>query len=61
MVMETYCHGLLASGTLRRALLEKIGARSNARDHAEYVDAALNAEHQGCHTWPVRPPREDRA
>ena len=41
-VMGTYCHGLLASGKLRRALLEKIGARSNARNHGDYVDAALN-------------------
>jgi len=41
-VMGTYCHGLLASGKLRRALLEKVGARSNARDHGDYVDAALN-------------------
>ncbi|WP_239807326.1 cobyric acid synthase [Croceicoccus hydrothermalis] len=41
-VMGTYCHGLLASGHLRRALLEKIGARSDARDHGQYVDAALD-------------------
>lgn len=43
-VMGTFCYGLLASGKLRRALLEKVGAQSNARDHAEYVDAARQIE-----------------
>lgn len=41
-VMGTYCHGLLASGGLRRALLGLIGARSGAADHERIVDAALD-------------------
>ncbi|WP_067732400.1 cobyric acid synthase [Novosphingobium naphthalenivorans] len=41
-VMGTYCHGLLASGDLRRALLARIGVRSHARDHGALVDAALD-------------------
>ena len=40
-VMGTYCHGLLASGPLRRALLARVGARSDAADHAAVVEAAL--------------------
>ncbi|MCD1623459.1 cobyric acid synthase [Citromicrobium bathyomarinum] len=40
-VMGTYCHGLLESGPLRRALLAKIGAPSHAQPHADRVDAAL--------------------
>jgi adenosylcobyric acid synthase len=41
-VMGTYCHGLLASGGLRRALLGRIGARSDAADHSLIVEAALD-------------------
>ncbi|VWX54261.1 Cobyric acid synthase [Novosphingobium sp. 9U] len=41
-VMGTYCHGLLASGALRRALLERIGAASDAADHHHIVDTALD-------------------
>lgn len=41
LVMGTYCHGLLASGALRRALLTGIGVRSDATDHRLVVDAAL--------------------
>jgi adenosylcobyric acid synthase len=41
-VMGTYCHGLLASGRLRRALLGLIGGRSDAVDHELAVDAALD-------------------
>jgi adenosylcobyric acid synthase len=41
-VMGTYCHGLLASGALRRALLERIGARSDAADHQQVVEGALD-------------------
>lgn len=41
-VMGTYCHGLLASGDLRRALLARIGAGSHGGDHAALVDAALD-------------------
>ncbi|GAB5349756.1 cobyric acid synthase [Alteriqipengyuania sp. 357] len=40
-VMGTYCHGLLESGPMRRALLAKIDAPSHAEPHAERVDAAL--------------------
>ena len=40
-VMGTYCHGLLESGPLRRALLAKIDAASHAQPHADRVDAAL--------------------
>ena len=40
-VMGTYCHGLLESGPLRRALLAKIDAPSHAQPHADRVDAAL--------------------
>jgi adenosylcobyric acid synthase len=41
-VMGTYCHGLLASGDLRRAVLGRAGARSTGADHAAVVDAALD-------------------
>ncbi len=41
-VIGTYCHGLFGSTGLRRALLEKIGARSAGRNHAAAVDAALD-------------------
>jgi adenosylcobyric acid synthase len=41
-VMGTYCHGLLASGALRRALLERLGARGNGADHQSVVDTALD-------------------
>ena len=41
-VMGTYCHGLLASGALRRALLGRLGARSDAADHELVVEAALD-------------------
>lgn len=41
-VIGTYCHGLLASGRLRRALLGLIGGRSDAVDHELAVDAALD-------------------
>jgi adenosylcobyric acid synthase len=41
-VMGTYCHGLLASGALRRALLERLGAHGNGADHHLVVDAALD-------------------
>ena len=40
-VMGTYCHGLLESGPLRRALLAKIDAPSHAQPHSGRVDAAL--------------------
>ena len=40
-VMGTYCHGLLESGPLRRALLAKIDAPSHAQPHSDRVDAAL--------------------
>jgi adenosylcobyric acid synthase len=40
-VMGTYCHGLLASGPLRQALLRRIGARGSATDHRHVVEAAL--------------------
>ena len=41
-VLGTYCHGLLGGPGLRRALLERIGARSDGLDHAARVDAALD-------------------
>ena len=41
-VIGTYCHGLFASGGFRRALLARIGARSDAADHDAVVDAALD-------------------
>ncbi|SFG24916.1 adenosylcobyric acid synthase (glutamine-hydrolysing) [Novosphingobium sp. CF614] len=41
-LMGTYCHGLLASGDLRRALLARIGVQSDAGDHGAIVDAALD-------------------
>lgn len=42
LVMGTYCHGLLGSGALRRALLARAGGHSTGTDHANVVDAALN-------------------
>ncbi|MBB4858908.1 adenosylcobyric acid synthase [Novosphingobium chloroacetimidivorans] len=42
LVVGTYCHGLLASGELRRALLSRIGAASDANDHHRIVDEALD-------------------
>ncbi|MEW9856362.1 cobyric acid synthase [Novosphingobium sp. M1R2S20] len=42
LVMGTYCHGLLASGGFRRALLERVGVRSDGTDHDAVVDAALD-------------------
>lgn len=41
-VMGTYCHGLLVSGGLRRALLADIGVQSHGRDHGALVDTALD-------------------
>lgn len=41
-VMGTYCHGLLASGELRRTLLAGIGAASHGGEHHALVDAALD-------------------
>lgn len=46
-VMGTYCHGLLASGALRRALLAEIEVQSHACDHAGLVDAALDELAEG--------------
>jgi len=42
LVMGTYCHGLLASGALRRALLTRVGVAGNGEDHGQVVDAALD-------------------
>jgi adenosylcobyric acid synthase len=42
LVLGTYCHGLLASGPLRRALLKRIGSASEGADHGRLVDAALD-------------------
>lgn len=41
-VMGTYCHGLLASGRLRSAVLGRIAAGTNGIDHGQLVDAALD-------------------
>ncbi|MBV1689089.1 cobyric acid synthase [Novosphingobium sp. G106] len=41
-VLGSYVHGQLASSGLRRALLERIGARSEEANHAATVDAALD-------------------
>jgi len=41
-VVGTYCHGLLASGPLRRALLEPLGARIQGADYHQGVEAALD-------------------
>jgi adenosylcobyric acid synthase len=49
-VIGTYCHGLLASGGLRQALLARIGGRSDAADHARVVDAALDELAAGLET-----------
>jgi cobyric acid synthase CobQ len=40
--MGSYCHGLLDSGSLRRALLARIGAQGTGQDHGSLVDAALD-------------------
>lgn len=42
MVMGTYCHGLFAAAGVRGAVLARIGAQSDGRDHAAGVDAALD-------------------
>jgi adenosylcobyric acid synthase len=42
LVMGSYCHGLLASGPLRAALLRTLGVSSTGADHRQHVDAALN-------------------
>jgi adenosylcobyric acid synthase len=42
MVMGTYCHGVLASTGLRRAMLARIGATSTGADYASSVDTALD-------------------
>jgi adenosylcobyric acid synthase len=41
-VMGTYCHGLLASGALRRALLGRLGVHSDGADHRLVVETALD-------------------
>jgi len=41
-VMGTYCHGLLASGPFRQALLAKLSMQGTGVDHATVVDAALD-------------------
>ena len=41
-IIGTYCHGLLASTGLRRALLARIGIASAKADHAASVEAALD-------------------
>jgi len=41
-VMGTYCHGLLASGALRHAILQRVGAESRGADHRLTVEAALD-------------------
>jgi len=41
-VLGSYVHGQFASTGLRRALLERIGTRSEEADHAATVDAALD-------------------
>jgi adenosylcobyric acid synthase len=41
-VIGTYCHGLMASGGLRRAFLTRAGGRSTGADHVMVVDAALD-------------------
>ena len=41
-VMGTYCHGLLASGALRAAVLGAIGVKSIAGDHDLLIDSALD-------------------
>jgi adenosylcobyric acid synthase len=42
-VMGSYIHGALFSTDLRRALLGKLGGRTDGQDHARAVDSALNA------------------
>jgi len=42
-VIGTYCHGLLSSTPLRRALLARLGVASGGGDYAASVDAALDA------------------
>ena len=41
-VMGTYCHGLLASGPLRQAILRRVGAEGHGADHRLTVAAALD-------------------
>ena len=41
-VMGTYVHGALASTAFRAALLARLGARSDERDHGADIDAALD-------------------
>jgi adenosylcobyric acid synthase len=41
-VLGTYCHGLLDSGALRRAVLACAGGSSTGTDHAAVVEAALD-------------------
>jgi adenosylcobyric acid synthase len=41
-VIGTYCHGLLALGPLRRALLGRVGVHSQGADHGLVIDAALD-------------------
>ena len=42
-IMGTYLHGLFASTAMRGNLLLRLGATAAARDHAQDVDAALDA------------------
>jgi adenosylcobyric acid synthase len=46
-VIGTYCHGLLGSTALRKALLARLGVASQERDYAASVDRALDAIAQG--------------
>jgi adenosylcobyric acid synthase len=41
-VIGTYCHGLLGKGSLRGAVLARIGGSGGAFDHGKVVDAALD-------------------
>lgn len=41
-VIGTYCHGLLGNGSLRGAVLARIGGSGGAFDHGKVVDAALD-------------------
>ena len=41
-VIGTYCHGLLAKGPLRGAVLARIAGSGGAFDHGQVVDAALD-------------------
>jgi adenosylcobyric acid synthase len=42
LVLGSYCHGLLGSGALRRALLSRLGASGTGADHGPLVQAALD-------------------